>query len=426
MNTRFSLSSEFWNHFVQYHWDQRPLLLKKPFKTPFATDREVFRCLVEASNLYRAGRLNLPLQFFNEQAFRLTGSKTGEYLPETIEVSAVDYAERVIRKLKGQRFAFILNGTFLEHDAQLWMRVRDFLRGLFEKIPLQSTHSALFLGNYESTPFGVHKDDKSNFQFVIEGQKKMHLWPDEFVRGEKELQFSHDYRRFLGEAVTLEAEAGDVTFWPSSYWHIGEPVGGLSVCLTVGLSPFPSPFLDVWKHLAATIEERLEELNRTDDGHFKANEFQGGAETILAVKKLATEALREIGQNHDFEQALKRSQLDRVTGFGSTEVPPALPWQALADDDIVCGYPDYPIMWTPIENHQIIVSANGHSFIIPADPRIIELIERLNSGVGLRIKSLSEEYAGTIRFADVEYEADSEGVRALLEKLYSLRTITSA
>ncbi len=85
------------------------------------------------------------------------------------------------QKLKGQRFALVLNGSFLGHDAQLWMRMRNLLHGLLAQVPTPESLSAIFLGNYESTPFGVHKDDKSNFQFVIEGRKRMHLWMDESV-----------------------------------------------------------------------------------------------------------------------------------------------------------------------------------------------------------------------------------------------------
>ncbi len=90
----------------------------------------------------------------------------------------------------------------------------------------------------------------------------------------------------------------------------------------------------------------------------------------------------------------------------------------------VRGDPEYPILWLPAENHQIIISANGHSFSIPADFRIIRLIERLNTGAALRVKSLIEEHAGTTRYADVEYEAEPEGIRTVLEKLYTLHAIT--
>jgi hypothetical protein len=32
-------------------------------------------------------------------------------------------------------------------------------------------------------------------------------------------------RQFLPDAITLEAAAGDLIYWPSIYWHISEPAG---------------------------------------------------------------------------------------------------------------------------------------------------------------------------------------------------------
>jgi len=40
--------------------------------------------------------------------------------------------------------------------------------------------AALFFGDYEKTPFALHDGESSNFKFVIEGRKKLQLWPDKF------------------------------------------------------------------------------------------------------------------------------------------------------------------------------------------------------------------------------------------------------
>jgi len=423
--TEFVLSCAFWTNFVQQHWGKTPLLLKQPFATPFATSDEVFRGLVRACHRERAGEVHLPLQFFNEQAFSC-GVNIEEYLPESDDTSIVGYAERMTQKMEGQRFAFVLNGSFLGHDAQLWMRMRNFLHGLLEQIPAQESHSAIFLGNYASTPFAVHKDNRANFQFIIEGDKRIHLWRDEYVRNEKELQGTHHYENFLDDAITLEGEPGDVFYWPSSCWHVGECVGGLSVCLTVGLRPLAGPLADVWSRIGKTVEEGLKALNPANNDHLNSDPFQQSTETISTVVKIATEALHEVSQNRDLEQTLRALQLNRMASYGWTEIPLPRSWKTLADDETVCGDSRYQILWLAAENHQIIVSANGHSFTIPADSRIIRLIERLNYGAPLRVKSLVEEHAGTTRFADVEYEAEPEGIRALLEKLYSLHAITIA
>src|SRR6185503_14369552 len=141
------------------------------------------------------------------------------------------------------------------------------------------------------------------------------------------------------------------------------------------------------------------------------------------VVGLIAGALDEASENRDLERSLKLSELNRRSSFGWTEKPLPLPWKTLMENEKVRVDPQYPILWLHDENQEIIVSANGHSFCIPADPRIVSLIERLNSGVALSVKSLIDEYAGTTQSGNVEYEAEPDGIRTLLEKLYSLHAI---
>ena len=417
--TDFVLSPEFWTNFVQQHWEKRPLLLKQPFASPVASSGDIFRGLVNASDRERAGDACLPLQFFNDQAFSC-GVTIAEYLPESDDRSIPGYVERMTKKLNGQRFAFVLNGGFLPHHAQLWRRTRDFLHGLFARVPPQQSLSAIFLGNDESTPFGVHQDNSANFQFIIEGRKRMHLWTDEFVRNKKEVQGTHHYEKFLNDAITLEGEPGDVFYWPSSTWHIGECLGGLSVGLSVALRPLDPPWKSVLNHVSEIVEKKCRDLKIPENGHLYRNPFPKGEETISTVVKLAHGALEEMNENRDLARSLKLSELNRRSCFGWTEKPLPLPWKTLTENETVRGDPQYPILWLDDANHEIIVSANGHSFCVPADPRIVSLIERLNTGVALSVKSLIEEYAGTTQSGDVEYEADPDGIRTLLEKLYTL------
>ena len=69
--------------------------------------------------------------------------------------------------------------------------MREFLRGLLAEISIQPmVEGVLFFGNYDKTPRGIHKDPVDIFLFVIEGHKKMYLWPEEFFQGGED----HDAR----------------------------------------------------------------------------------------------------------------------------------------------------------------------------------------------------------------------------------------
>src|SRR5438128_9970069 len=128
MNPEFTFSPETWSRFVEQHCDKNPAVLKQPFATPFMTTAEVFQCLITASDHYRAGNRSIPMQFYMEPAFQVTGLKDGQYIPNANDASAADYAQRISRMLQDRRFALILNGDFHIFDALIWMRLREFLR----------------------------------------------------------------------------------------------------------------------------------------------------------------------------------------------------------------------------------------------------------------------------------------------------------
>ena len=71
-----------------------------------------------------------------------------------------------------------------------------------------------------------------------------------------------------------------------------------------------------------------------------------------------------------------------------------------------------------------ISTANGHAFGLPADPPAPALLHRLNSGARLRVRDAVSACSGTISRGGVRFTASAREVRAVLERLYSLRAIT--
>lgn len=250
----------------------------------------------------------------------------------------------------------------------------------------------------------------------------MRLWANDFFRNEN-IRYSLDYQRFLDDAITLEGEPGDVFYWPSSYWHIGECVDGLSLSVSVTLWVNARPSADVLHYATRMVEERLGTSDHANVYPFHPNRIPQSAETVPQAMERAVDALRKVSRDPGLARAVEVSWLNRVTAFGFTSVPPPLSWKALADDDVVQGDADYPIAWIPADDDEVVCSANGHSFTLPAHPHILKLIERLNSGAAFPVKSLIEEHAGTVQVDDVIFEAAPEEIHTLLEKLYTLRAI---
>jgi hypothetical protein len=144
---------------------------------------------------------------------------------------------------------------------------------------------------------------------------------------------------------------------------------------------------------------------------------------IREAVQSATSALRGVSQTLDLKQALVTAKLNRLTGLGFTVVPAPSAMKALQDGDVVCGHSDYPIIWTGSSHDELTCSGNGHAIRITAHPNIIRLLKRLNSGIASSVKSLTEEYAGSVQVDDIEFVASPEEIRSLLEKLLSLRAL---
>jgi len=377
MSAEFVLPSDFWSHFVAHRWGKIPFVIKKPFAKSLATAQEVFLAIRHAADQFRASGSSVRIRFYMEDGFSL---QPEPYLPDSTDHSAEAYAARVTGKISGQCFGLILNG-FQAYDAELWRRVREFLRGLLTEISFQPmVEGVLFFGNYDKTPRGIHKDPVDIFLFVIEGRKKMFLWPEKFFEeGDHDARLHSDFAVLRRDAVILEEEPGDVIYWPSSYWHVGESVGGLSLSLSLALKPL-QPSNEILDHLKQYIEEFVNAS--LDEGNFPTTpkQLEESAEMISKVTKLALKALQKASRDSDFAEAIRVSWLDRLTASGSDPVPPPLPLKVLADDAFVQGSPEYPILWIPVADHHVACSANGHAFTVPADPKIIELLERLNSG----------------------------------------------
>jgi len=412
---------KFWARFVKRYWEKRPLVIKQPFTTPFITSEETFAGLVASSEEYRAGG-DRALNVYVEYAQLI--AEVWKHLPVPDDGSVAGYKERVTEQFRGQRFGLVA-GDFQVYSAQLWLRLRTFLRGLYEVIGIPGAHtnSAVFIGTYEKTPLGLHEADASNFIFVIEGRKRLRVWPSETLQRQGVVTHSLDYERFMGQSIALEGEPGDVIYWPSKYWHIGESVdGGLAVSLSVAIFMEAELPVDL-SRAGEIVEERLSAYRGAKTYPLKPDSLRTSVRKLPRMSERVVGALRNASQDSQVHQTLQVNWMNCLTRFGFASVPPPLPRRALDDDEIVRGDPNYPILWLPTENDEIICSANGHSFSITAHPKVLKLLERINSGEACSVGQLMHEHAGAARLGQAEFMLTREDIRALLEKLYSLHAM---
>lgn len=419
-----ALGRAFWSSFRATHWERMGAVIEQPFATPLATPAELFDAMLEASDRFRAGDQAVSLEFCVGHTRML--ANVGRYLPERSDGGSAGYMARVTQQLGGARFGLVVEDA-QAYDATLWLRLRDFLRGLYRHtgLPGDAAKATVFLGNYDRTPFGLHRGSSANFMFVVEGAKRMRTWPDAYFRGKPDLTHRLDYEAYNDDAIVMDANPGDIIFWPSDYWHIGESVdGGFSSAVSVALFMEPRPTAAVIARAAGLIGARHAAADRVRALDAMPDAMAAAVQRAEAMARDAVASLADVSADPALRHALRVGALNTLTGFGFTRPPRPRDGVSLTDDVIVTGTAAYPVLWLDAGDDDLVVSANGHALQVAASPHVVGLLERLNSGERLRVGALVEAHSGTVRAGGVAFETTRDDVRALVEKLVSLRALT--
>lgn len=149
---------------------------------------------------------------------------------ETLE----EWSERVF---KDKKFGIIINlgeKFNLELSKDVALKVEPYL----EKIgfPREGINFSIFIGNYDKTPLGIHKDppgqDVMHFHLGPNG-KTMYTWERELYEDLiKNKNFEkQDVSGLLPYSTKFSFEEGDMYFMPEGEYHIGEQEG-LSIAIT--------------------------------------------------------------------------------------------------------------------------------------------------------------------------------------------------
>jgi 50S ribosomal protein L16 3-hydroxylase len=412
----FALSREFWQDFIENYWEKKPTIIKQPFARCLASSDEIFGALVKASDSFRAGDRSANMRFHINHALLMSG--VGKHIPSEEDGSIHSYANRVVHEMGCDKFDLMVNHLQV-HNAEMWLRLRAFFRPVYESVGFlpNNTEVVLFLRNYKATARGLHKDSASVFLFVIEGRKRMIAWPNEYFKDKQQVWETLDYDRYLEDATVLDGEPGDILYWPASYWHVGESDDELSLSLSVGLHMKYKPVEEVLEQITESIESRCRTASSTDKYPFDPNNPQQSAEALPMMMEEVTDTLKVLGGSQELEQALKLAWLKRVTGYSFPKVPLPLPHRPLADDEVIRGEKDYPVIWSEWAEGRVAVSANGHPFVATSKENVVKLIRRLNEGQAHRVGELINQCAAS------GVPGDREFLRGVLEKLYTLRAV---
>lgn len=421
LTSSFALPGDFWQRFHEESWERRATVLARPFPAPLAEPAQTFAAIVDACDRWRAGERDDTLRFFIGETQLLADVEP--YLPRRDDESSAGYSARVSQLLGGRRFGLVIE-EFQTFDATLWLRLRDFLRGLYDVtgMPAEATKATLFLGNYAATPWGLHRGRSGNFQFVVEGPKRIRTWPDAYWHGREDISFRTDYHSHDDGSTVHEGQSGDVIYWPHDHWHVGEGIDG-QVSVAISVAMFMHDESAANNVVTRALRTVRRELARTSE-HVPVHprDVQASVPTITAAVANETAALRAASADGALRRALIAARLNHATGYGFGVLPGRLPAQQLHDDAVVFGTREYPILWLR-DDDVFVCSGNGHAFTATATPQVVSLLERLNSGTPHRVRTLVEEHSGTVTADGVNHETAPEAVRTILEKLVASRAI---
>ncbi|QRK08648.1 hypothetical protein JQX13_00175 [Archangium violaceum] len=429
-----ALPRAFWKDFTRRHWDREPALFKRPFTQHFFTGQEIYEALLEVAGRVRRGEYTLPLRFFIEHEDGPDGLPhygmalaMAPYLPTREDGELESYLARLDKLLAGKRFGLVLNRAQGFHWNH-WLQTTTFLSGLYESVgvPLGSSDSCIFLGNYRYTPFGIHKDNSHVFNFVVAGRKTYSLWPYEALSGRDEvpkgvslvdkacsifLRDRQEEAELLSRASFLEADTGDVTYWPVSYWHRAEPTQGLTLSISLGVGFSPPLFTS-----EAPPQEWPDRLRHAEMPH--GRNWQVPAQVRSALRKRAQRKALLAAERESTIEWVRLLTCGALNG-----APPEVQEAPLSPTEWIRAHPERPIVCVPLPGKQLLVSAIGRSTTLPSSPplrrRVERLVSALNAGKPLQVEALEAAFFSRLPTRALKREA----FRALLDDLVRWRAV---
>lgn len=418
MGTTVLDATTLWTGFAAQSWGKAPVALNT---VPLATPSEAFQALITMCDAYRAGEpeptsenLRLAVQH------RKLEADVHRHLPSAEDGSGADYAARLERDLHSRTF-FIYARDIQVFSPLLWDRARDVLAALFDRIGIPAGHVELelFFGRYEFTTGGIHRESCSNLHCVLDGHKRMHIWPKDawtdssaMNKGEAYAGYldATDIGRHIAGATTLDGRSGDILYWPAEAWHVGE-APELTLCMNIAIYMEGQP-----SDLAAGIVSKLVSARLGRDARLisypMSQSRSSGGEILPEPIEKTLLSLRQMGSDSGLAGAVAAEWLKRKTGFGFEKPPRRAPSRGVPVGATIRGSRKYRVLWMETDDEELVYAANGHASTAPCRPGVIGLLERLNRGEPAQVSDLLRD------------DPSPNELQAIVDELLTMRAVT--
>ena len=371
-----SLDHDFWARFARDTWERRPAVFPQISSPLVQMDpAEIFRLTVLYAEHCRKSRSAEGFKFFLDGQ-RVHEDEALKLLPRKSDKSLLGYHERMNAIFEDYCLVCdeLLRVNFEKHQI-----VSDFTAELYRHVgfPNRFAEIGLYLGNYRKTPFGVHVDGCGVFSFPVIGKKKFRIWDQSYIDKNPSLVRAFKYEKHKAKSMTLEAGPGDMTYWPSSSWHIAESDGSFSATWSLGVWVDRPHSAAVHEAVAALVTERLgPHAEQTVTTFSTLHEADGEVRGLPPLARKSLEALEKMSPA-DLELALLKNWMVHVSKEG-LKTPPRTPATRKLTMRTSVQKGHHPLLWLERDGRVFICVAG--TIVDGASAGLLKLVKALNAG----------------------------------------------
>ena len=374
------LDKKFWTGFAKNNWEKKPLVLKNVKSDLLEMgDVAIFDLLVLYSN--RCRKLKNPEGF----KFYINGQKAYDedvlqVLPVKKDKNLLGYHARM--KALFSDYCLVCDELLksnLEHQALL----TDFTDELYRHVgfPNRFSEMGLYLGNYRKTPFGVHVDRCGVFSFPVAGIKKFRLWTSEYVQKNPDLDRAFEYGKFKKDSQLMEAGPGDMTYWPSSAWHIAESDGAFSATWSLGVWVDKTHQESVSQSLTSLMKEKSGTRGELAMTSFKSlHEVSGEVRDLPMAYMQTIEDLKNLSTS-ELQETFLKSWMVHISQQGFKNIP-QVDFKLGLQSEIRLRHDRAPVLWQQglTNKSKCYFSFGGVLVESTKSSGLLKLVKNLNAG----------------------------------------------